>query len=182
MTVCTWGAACRRLRGQGQNMPRVVDIEVTKSCIKCGQTLPLGEFHKHPKMADGHLNKCKKCVSEYMKAQRLLPAKQQSVREYESANAERIYLRKKEWREKNREYLAALAVARRLEDPSRRAAHIAVGNAVRLGKLHKGPCIVCGEKQVEAHHCDYSQLLDVVWLCLSHHRQLHAEHALWSAK
>ena len=32
-----------------------------KNCFKCGETLPLTEFYKHPKMLDGHVNKCKKC-------------------------------------------------------------------------------------------------------------------------
>jgi hypothetical protein len=32
-----------------------------KNCFKCGKTLPLTEFYKHPKMPDGHVNKCIKC-------------------------------------------------------------------------------------------------------------------------
>ena len=33
-----------------------------KVCIRCHETKPLTEFHKHKGMLDGHLNKCSPCV------------------------------------------------------------------------------------------------------------------------
>lgn len=33
-----------------------------KRCFKCGRLLPLNYFYAHPRMADGHLNKCKDCT------------------------------------------------------------------------------------------------------------------------
>lgn len=38
-----------------------------KKCIKCGIEKELSEFHNHPRMADGTLNKCKVCVRSYVK-------------------------------------------------------------------------------------------------------------------
>lgn len=40
---------------------------------------------------------------------------------------------------------------------------------LRRGKIQRGPCAVCGEESVEAHHEDYSKPLEVVWLCRRHH-------------
>lgn len=36
--------------------------EELQTCFKCGKTLPLTEFHKCPRMANGHFGKCKKCA------------------------------------------------------------------------------------------------------------------------
>lgn len=35
-----------------------------KKCIRCNLIKPFEEFHKHSKMKDGRLNKCRKCVVE----------------------------------------------------------------------------------------------------------------------
>ncbi len=40
---------------------------------------------------------------------------------------------------------------------------------VKLGKITKGVCEVCGDDIVEAHHRDYSKPLEVQWLCVKHH-------------
>lgn len=40
--------------------------------------------------------------------------------------------------------------------------------AVKTGKLKKESCW-CGEKEVQAHHFDYSKPLEVEWVCQRHH-------------
>jgi hypothetical protein len=45
-----------------------------KKCFKCGIEKELDEFYKHPKMADGHLNKCKDCNKKDVKDNYLIKA------------------------------------------------------------------------------------------------------------
>lgn len=134
----------------------------SKRCFKCGETKPLADFYKHAQMGDGHLNKCKECTKRDANNHRL--ANLSRIRQYDRARASRPH-----------------RVAQRKEifsrwkktHPLRRKAQEALGNAIRDGRVTKHPCFVCGEK-AEAHHPDYSQPLDVVWLCRPHHMQAHA--------
>jgi hypothetical protein len=41
------------------------------------------------------------------------------------------------------------------------------------GELIREPCLVCGDTKSHAHHEDYTKPLDVVWLCMTHHRFIH---------
>lgn len=60
------------------------------------------------------------------------------------------------WAERNRE---------------KRGAHIALGNAVRDGKVTKPQaCQACGlSARLHGHHKDYTRPLDVIWLCTPCH-------------
>lgn len=111
----------------------------------------------------GVSNRCKECHKSYVKACRA--ANVDYYREYDRNRASLPH------RKEN----AARVIARwKQEHPDRRAANVAVGNALRDGKIVALPCWICGAK-AEAHHPDYSQPLDVVWLCPAHHKQAHAQ-------
>lgn len=133
-----------------------------KRCFKCGVTMPLSAFYKHQRMGDRHLNKCKECTKKDTRANRA--AKIEYYRQYDRIRASQPHRMKK-----NRE----IGAAWRKDNPKRRAAQVAVGNALRDGKLEPLPCMICG-LGAEAHHPDYDAPLDVVWLCPAHHRQAHA--------
>ncbi len=46
-------------------------------------------------------------------------------------------------------------------------------HAVKIGKIKKLPCDVCGDKKSQAHHPDYTKPLEVIWLCSLHHGEIH---------
>lgn len=108
-------------------------------------------------MGDGHLNKCKECTKK--DATGVRAENIEYYRAYDRARGSRMrpgYL--KEYRENN---------------PLKHLAHKAVRLAIKGGEIYPMPCLVCGE-DAEAHHPDYSQPIDVIWLCPAHHKQVHA--------
>jgi hypothetical protein len=143
----------------------LIEVIPHKGCFKCGEIKPLSDFYKHTKMADGHLNKCKVCTKADVAKHRTENI--EAIREYDRKRANephRIALRAKitkEWK---------------VAQPKRRAAQVALGNAVRAGRVVPWPVCAIPECDCkpEAHHPDYDRPLDVVWLCTAHHRQAHA--------
>lgn len=134
---------------------------MSKPCIQCGEMKPVSEFYRHRMMADGHLNKCKDCTRKYVRNHRL-----------ENADRVRAYDRE---RSKLPHRIAKRREIVANQPPERTKARTAVSNAVRDGRLQKGPCAFCGTTEpVEAHHHDYSKPLDVTWLCKPCHRRFHA--------
>jgi 5-methylcytosine-specific restriction endonuclease McrA len=94
----------------------------SKVCKDCRVEKDLSEFYKHPGMADGHLNKCKLCVSarvrknrrerleqyaQYEKARANLPHRVEARRKYYEEHKEQISEYKKIWMANNKESVDA---------------------------------------------------------------------------
>jgi hypothetical protein len=141
-----------------------------KQCFKCGDVKPLDAFYKHPMMPDGHLNKCAECTKSDARANRA--ARIEYYRAYDRMRA------KEPHRVKERVERAKAHPRPRPEpDPVKRAARIALGNAVRDGLVKKPPecevCAVCDDS-LHGHHEDYSKPLEVIWVCTACHAFIHA--------
>jgi hypothetical protein len=147
-----------------------------KTCFKCGIDKSTTEFYKHSAMADGLLGKCKSCTKadvranyalrrehyqKYDRARNRLPHRIEAGKQYQrTPEGKAAHIRA------SRNYHA------RYLDKKR--AHHALSNAIRDGKLTKGPCEVCGTtERIEGHHDDYSKPLEVRWLCFKHHKEHH---------
>jgi len=149
-----------------------------KTCFKCGVAKPRIDFYAHPRMGDGLLGKCKNCARIDVRSNRASRAEYYRAFDKSRANAtNRVAARQA--------YMATVAGKashRRSADkwaqthPLRRQASHIVGNAIRDGKLKPWPICAVPEcdRKPQAHHPDYSRPLDVVWLCPSHHREVHA--------
>jgi len=146
---------------------------MTKTCFKCGATRPTSEFYRHPRMADGHLGKCKICTRLDVAANRAGKSKDQK------------------WLARERARCVAKQGAYRLRYkemyPERVSARTALSNAITRGKIKKPlRCDVCGFKgaarQIQGHHGDYSKPLDVMWLCARCHADQHRKERQWLSR
>lgn len=63
---------------------------INKICLKCEKEKSINEFYKHKRMADGHLNICKKCVLK-------------RIKEYSKNNKVKINEYRKQWRKDNKD-------------------------------------------------------------------------------
>jgi hypothetical protein len=133
-----------------------------KQCIQCNVVKESESFYRHSKMSDGRLNKCKQCCLEYYKDRRTVyPDKIRAIELKRSQKPKRKNLAQ-QYQKRSRK-----------NNPLKYIARTAVGNALRDGKISKQPCQKCGSSLSEAHHSDYSQPLNVIWLCKKHHFEAH---------
>ena len=128
----------------------------TKKCGKCQQVKPISEFYPHRR--DGYQSSCKDCKREESKNYNRTPRR----REYNK-------LKYQEWVDKG----GLVEYRKRLEVAERVRVGAMVQNALQTGRLKKYPCLVCGEKQVQAHHRNYDKPFIVMWLCRKHHIEEH---------
>jgi ribosomal protein S27AE len=130
-------------------------------CRVCNSDKSTDEFYPRQIRKDGAVGECKDCTKARVRAR---ARQNETVRAYDRARASLP---------KRRENSAKVSQRWRENKPEGYRAHYAVSNAIRDGKLSKEPCLFCGEKQVHAHHKDYSKPLEVVWLCPKCHHRLH---------
>lgn len=153
-----------------------------KKCRTCREKLPPEQFYRQVGNTDGLMGTCKECVKARVRAYRANNLKR--VREYDRERGglphrkDRVrqnYHRRVSTKE-GREKEWARVREEALRHPEQRKARVAVGNAIRDGRLKVQPCERCGYGiGVNAHHEDYSKPLEVVWLCRPCHGVRHRE-------
>lgn len=145
-----------------------------KTCFKCGVSKSLADFYKHPRMADGHLGKCKECS----KADTAVRFAQKMATDpiFQIVEGARQRAKSEKQRREGKAARAKPETTRgwRKRNPEKVRCHSAVARALRKGTLEKQPCEECGKTAVHAHHDDYTKPLEVRWLCAKHHGETHA--------
>jgi len=133
-----------------------------KKCGRCQTNKETTEFYKSSLTTSGFRSYCKKCCYS---ASRIWREKNiDKVRDFMRIY-QREYMKKtnykyfKKWVRENKKHFMLM-----------HRAHSAVAKALRVGKINKEPCVVCGNRKSQAHHEDYARKLEVIWLCSIHHK------------
>ena len=171
-----------------------------KYCPKCEVNKPLSGFSKSHCRKGGLQSHCKACrliyQAEYRKTQagkeagkryRRSDGGKESDRKYRQTDAckeaQRRYDKSPKGKESGRSYRQShkeeiSEAARRYNsaNPEKKKARVAVNNAIRDGRLERSIfCEECGlPANTHGHHEDYvNRPLDVNWLCIKCHVELH---------
>lgn len=168
-----------------------------KVCSKCQKSLSLDNFHRNKTKSDGYNSYCKQCLVEYKRGYRELnrdrineqqreaygkdiERKREQFRAYRRTNPERVREAARRWRERHPEYMTEWNKMYTETHPINIKAKTAVNNAVAAGRLPRiteRQCDVCNAPAQEYHHWSYEveHWLDVIPMCASCHKALHAE-------
>lgn len=159
-----------------------------KTCFKCKKIKDLTEFYKHPRMVDGHVNKCKSCnkkdvientaknaeyYREYDRKRANLPHRVEARRLYQQTDAWKLSHKKAEKKYELSPKGKNTARRNLNKYPLKRAARLLVQVAVISKKIIKKNCEKCGSVKSQAHHDNYYEPLNVRWLCIKCHNNWH---------
>lgn len=168
----SWCRACaaahqHEKRYSGRNIDNATRLRLGASgrkwCAACRRDKPKTEFYKESSRPDGFSAYCSECCSRHRREK--YAANLESSRAYSRA---RYHLYGYDRSGAN----AASKIAH--------AAHEAVHRALRRGALVRpASCSSCISRRgpIEGHHDDYSKRLDVIWLCSTCHKRMHAAHS-----
>lgn len=136
-----------------------------KKCKKCEEIKGFADFYAHRGMLDGHLSFCKSCVKKrvsdhYMEnvdEMRVREKKRYQKRKSDPEFIKRTRLASKRYKEK---YKITSSHYRKLKDKNPSECSRCKVSVSEVSSIH-------------GHHPDYSNPLDVVWLCPSCHKLEH---------
>lgn len=138
-----------------------------KKCKTCHAEKHESEFYKNSSMKDRLCSSCKKCIIQ--KSLQFKSTHRPYVRQLEKERQKRL----KQTPEGRAKWNARSRAAFK-RNSLKWSARSKVRYAIRVGRLIRGPCEICGTtEKIHAHHTDYSKPLQVQWLCEFHHASLH---------
>lgn len=146
-------------------------------CSECKEMLPVDRFGKNKHFPRGYQYHCKKCRSQFKNKEKA----RINAKKYRERNPEKTRMTAKRWVKENpdkvRQHRLSSNKKQKLKDPEQFFAGISLRKAVKNGYVFRPDfCYLCDITcKPEGHHEDYSQSLDVLWLCHTCHIERHED-------
>jgi hypothetical protein len=145
-----------------------------KFCTTCKQTKIASLFAIRKLSPDGLSHDCLQCKRKYGAERYKLKGTQlrQQVKEYYQLNKTKRTQQIKKYRqtEAGKKYVRDNYKSMYSKYTYKWKARSKARYAIKIGTIAHLACEVCHNFLSEAHHPDYSQPLEVWWLCRKHHR------------
>jgi hypothetical protein len=125
-----------------------------RKCKHCNEIKKITEFYKNKSECGGFNYYCKICmrtIGKKYKIERVM---------WNKEHKDSVNMAVKKWQSKHPEQIKA---ERKLN------------TQIKNGKIKRKCCVICKEIKTCGHHLDYKKPLLVIWLCSSHHRQVHTK-------
>ena len=141
---------CGRIGGKAMNSNQEFHEMIGKRCSRCNEIKSLFSFYLDKRSKDGLMSACKSCRYE-------------TLRKWRDSYPEKY----REISRKNGKKIGKISSIH-----SYISYHTIKGNIIR-----PSVCSLCNKenKDIHAHHNDYSRKLDVVWVCRLCHKKIHKE-------
>lgn len=152
-------------------LANIVDVS-EKKCNRCNALKPIEEFNMDKYSVDGHMLFCRQCHGiGYLNNE-----EREKLRELNRINS-------KQYRKNYPELASKRDRHNRLsrkDTPQYKCGEL-LRYAVRSSKINRPSiCSECGKEGVtQAHHEDYTEPFDVVWLCAMCHGKKHGRYQIW---
>jgi hypothetical protein len=158
------------LRGKGMSRPIKIELEEKhqlfllgkKRCFHCSEIKDLLDFSSHSLGYGGRAPYCRSCFNAMQRLRYLaLPRSVRSPRKPST--------------EERRQIARQSGIRFRIRHPERGRIYRQVRGALKKGILTRPSiCSHCGcSRKLHAHHSDYTQPLQVIWVCHNCHADLH---------
>lgn len=135
------------------------NLEAAITCTTCG--VPFNRTESEIRNRNMRCYPCRSAwLRDYRKTRVGRESEQRAKKVWRSSNRRRVNERTMKWDADNRE---------------KKLAHRLVSDTVRRGKMFRPDhCTKCGLVcKPEGHHEDYSKPLEVIWVCLQCHSNIH---------
>ncbi len=158
---------------------------VKKTCSTCKEIKSIACFYKQPKGLYGRTGSCKECRKKTSNNWAEKNKDRKNLLERERKRDRKQYCEK--WRKENPNYFKEyykqnreirLECNRRFwENNPERYESWKIYQRARSNRIliNPGQCQMCGTKEmkIQAHHFDYSKPLEVCWVCIECHKDVH---------